>query len=392
MSLDSADRAALAAIQPLELVTFLRSTGWTAAVGVSDRWTPWVKGDCEIAVPMRNDLGDYLARVADALLVVAQSEGRSLREVLNDLSVASTDIVRFRLFHTDNADGTMPLRMGIELVRQAADILLAGACAAFEPRPYYSTRKPDRAVGVVERMRMGQTEHGSFVLTVLSRVPPALRQILFEEEPPFERKVTLTLAGALDAALRAADISANQGTMDAFQQAVPRGVSANLCEALHGLATGGGSQEARDVEVSFSWSRNHPPTTTPPSRVRFSPDRLNYIGEAGRVFRQGAPAEDMELEGPVVKLVRNPTDVIGSVTIFGLVDGKPRKVTLQLAEAEYNTAVQAHEQKRILRCYGCLDREGRQLVLRQPRGIALSDIADGDDYPSYSDTPGTRYG
>ena len=55
---------------------------------------------------------------------------------------------------------------------------------------------------------MGQTERGSYVLTILSPVPPELRPaqgtlLPVEPEDPYERLVTLTLMNALAALQRA---------------------------------------------------------------------------------------------------------------------------------------------------------------------------------------------
>src|SRR3990172_2873870 len=92
------DKQVLAAIRPLELVAYLRATGWSQARVTEGRWGTWVRGgDFEIAVPLNRDLGDFVLRMADALRSLEAVEDRSQLEILDDLFTSSADIVRFRL-------------------------------------------------------------------------------------------------------------------------------------------------------------------------------------------------------------------------------------------------------------------------------------------------------
>jgi hypothetical protein len=59
------------------------------------------------------------------------------------------------------------------------------------------------------------------------------------------------------------------------------------------------------------------------------------------------------------------------VTILGQVEGQPRRVVVELGDADYHLAVVAHERGQALRCVGSLVREGRLLMLREPREIAI---------------------
>jgi hypothetical protein len=78
------------------------------------------------------------------------------------------------------------------------------------PCPYYLTN-----------VRMGQIERGSFMLTMLSPVPPALTPpqgtpTSSEAPEPYERQVVRTLIDALDALGGAAREAAARGGMEPF--------------------------------------------------------------------------------------------------------------------------------------------------------------------------------
>src|SRR5205085_1574396 len=98
----------------------------------------------------------------------------------------------------------------------------AAACATTEARAVWHTRKPAQAVEYVRRVRIGQTERGSYVVTVVSRVSPRLNVLneeLFESAEPFERRAMQTLAGSLVHLDQAAERAALSGEFAAFDEA-----------------------------------------------------------------------------------------------------------------------------------------------------------------------------
>lgn len=372
------DVAVLRSVAPLDVVAYLRTSGWTLQETVPGRYTLWERaaGDAgetfEALVPASAELRDFAQRIADLLATLEVAEGRSQEEVLEDLLTPNADVIRIRAVGPESRDGSLPFEDAVGLVDHAREMLLAAACAAIEPRPWFETRRPSEATEFVRRLRMGQTARGSFVMTIQSRVPPALdgaglRTPAVAELDPFERRVTHTLSFGLDAMQRAANDAATSGQLDAFRAAVPRGLSANLCGAVAGLA---GRAEDQSIEVSFTWARVRPPRIDVPSRIRFAPDALPIIGEAGRVLKEQSPRLDFDLEGPILRLDRSP-DEQGTVTIGGFVDGRPRKVRVDLGPEDYRRACDAHREGNIVRCTGTLTRDGRSFVLRDARGFAV---------------------
>jgi hypothetical protein len=111
------DTQMLNVIKPLEVVAYLRSTGWHQERAVEDRWATWIKGDeFEIALPLTRDLGDYVLRMADTLQTLEAVEGRSQLEILNDLLTSSSDVLRLGMKGAEATDGTIPIEEGTQLV------------------------------------------------------------------------------------------------------------------------------------------------------------------------------------------------------------------------------------------------------------------------------------
>jgi hypothetical protein len=234
------DLDTLRSLKPLELVQYLRAKGWQQGGDLGTKATLWVRADGgadEIVLPKRRDFGDFDLRMSEVLKTLAKTETRSQLDILRDVQTTSADLVRLRAPARDAVDGSMPIEAAVSFVESARDLMLAAACAAIDKRSYFATRKAQQATDYLQRVRMGQTERGSFVLTILSPVPPTLKSeqsALFPVEPPdpYERTVTRTLARSLSAVSAAAETAAAQGDMQPFIDAVQWGVSANLCEAI----------------------------------------------------------------------------------------------------------------------------------------------------------------
>jgi len=288
---------------------------------------------------------------------------------VQDLLTTGSDLIRVRAAGRDAESGSLPLEQAVAFVERSRDMVLAAACAAITKRPYFATRKPTRATEYLSRVRMGQTERGSYVLTILSPVAPELvaecqLPLDLEMPEPYERQVTRTLAEALAAMAQAARQAASSGGLAAFEQAVTQGVSANLCDAVAGLSA---VSTADGLDIRIAWSRTRPTASTVPSRIVLGSDSIPLIQEAARLFKDTAPVEDVEIQGFVTRLARGPQEPSGEVTLEGFVDGQLRRVAVELGEGVYTQAVQAHEQRQRVACGGDLVKERGGFRLQQPR-------------------------
>jgi len=189
------DAMALSALRPLEVVSYLRSNGWTKSREKPGDWSRWLRADqegeeFEITVPLNHQFRDFAARMGDVLQVLEAFEARSQIQIFQDLLVTGADVIRLRLADAELADTSVPLDEGATFIQKAKDMVLAAACAAVNPRVYYPSRKSAQAMDYIRRARLGQTEPGSFVITIISPVPPSLAGPtgqLFELAEPYER-------------------------------------------------------------------------------------------------------------------------------------------------------------------------------------------------------------
>jgi hypothetical protein len=380
------DPQLLSAIRPLDLSQYLRANGWHAlAASAGSEVSEWSKktsdGEVEISCPRHNRWRDYARRIREVLMELSRDEQRSEFEIFRDIQSSTRDVIRLRAIVRGRTDGTIPLEDGAQLARCARSLMLAAACSAFEPRRAYHTRKPPVATDYIRDLSLGQTEIGSFVMTVVSPVPPALHQTSLQfGEPPdssFSRRVTTTLATALSAVTQAAQQSMDDGELTHFEEAVDLGVSADLCESLS-MVNACTNIEAFSINIGWAVAR---PEHHPYQRHHeFTSDVLEVIQEAGKALRESSPIDSFEVEGFVIALERpldgGTTDTFsGFATVLAPVERRPRKIRILVFGDAWKSADHAMRDRLLFRCVGELIREGKQYSLRNLRGLALIDPA-----------------
>lgn len=358
------DRSALLAVSPTALSAYARDAGWYQREPYR-RHSDIYAGESlpEIVIPRTERLGDYASIVAALIGTFAGITDEDPLSVYRSLVTADRDVVRIKVAESD--DGSVTLEDGVNLVGGARDLLLAAACSLHKPRPVYRPGANREATDLVRQVRLGQTEQGSFVVTLLTRVvPPLMRDELFpdpdDRQAPPQRLMTRRLVEALVAARRATDRTA-AGDGRAFKEAVDSGVSANLCDALVRIL-----QPFPTLDVGVSWARSRP-SVTPRTVVRFGGADADLLGEAARSLRERAPRPEVRLHGFVRILKRGESESDGTIRLATDIDGQQQSVIAVLEQADYEQAVQAHKDRALAVLTGDLERTGQQWRLLNPR-------------------------
>jgi len=373
MNVRITDRKVFESLHATDVVAYLRSEGWELAGRYSDMATLWNRENSQILIPQDASFGDFSRRMAEALNTLAEVEHRSQLQILRDLTTATSDVIRLRVFSSSITDGSVVLEGGVTLFESAKDIVLSGARAAFFPRAYYRSRLPGPADEYMRKVRLGQTEQGSYIVNIICPVSPELPPldpaVAASIEEPYDRRVTRTLAGALHKSATAARDAAVKPDMALFTSAVRDGVSANLCAALADI---GEVIEDGQIEVDFSWARSRTKPNVPSSHIFVPHDSVPIMREAARVLRETFLDNNFELIGPVVRLQSTNAATGGEVLVYAEVDTW-RKVRLCLEGPLYEEAVRAHKEGLEVHCRGSLKKEGRYFTLRDVREFVVEE-------------------
>ena len=371
------DREALAAVSPAALSAYARSLGWTRTEEYGEHSDVYsAAGLPEIILPRTQNLADYPSVVSQLIAIFADSVETDILLLYRDLVTADRDVIRFRVTDSEE-DGSVPVSAGVDLMVGAKDMILAAACSLKDQRPAYRAGANREATEYLSQVRLGQTEQGSFVVTMLTPViAPRVQLILASEfesnDDPLGRQMTKHLESALVAVRRATE-QTNSGEVGAFQEAVRQGVSANLCEAIVTLLA-----PFPTLDTTLSWARTRPVDRTR-SRFRFASADAPILREAARSLRAQAPREDEPVYGMVRRLQRGKHDIEGTITLTASIDGKNQSVAVVLSQSDYERAIEAHKDRAAVLMKGDLDRVGQRWRLLNPE---IVDVINNDDEPA----------
>ena len=199
-------------LDPRQIEVYLMAHGWR-----SRRRTPmfstWAAPEdatpAQLFLPLSHVPQDFEERLQEFVSALARIQDEDRDALVTNLRYATADLVRVRLVGPRVGRGELPIGDGADLFEGAREMMLAAACATVSTRPNFGPRKPRQALDYLDQVRLGQTERGSYVVTVISDVAPPEQQHLVPDDAavidvPFERHVTTKLVGRFSAAHGAA--------------------------------------------------------------------------------------------------------------------------------------------------------------------------------------------
>jgi len=361
-----------ARLRPTDVQNYARATGWQRVPNVAGPIAVYHRAGSdtdEVIVPQNPSGSDFTRRMAEAVAALSEVEERTPDEVLKDLLLTPADALRFRVESANTEDGSVPLPEGISLLAGARKALLASACDVLYPQTFHPRLSRSEAEQFVSHCRLGQTERGSFVASVICPfdAAPAESSSLFPDLPAgnFARRVTMHLMSAIRRVAEsiAADQPERLIAVDGSDV-----VSANLYEALGEMEPSG---DRAALHVAVTWARTAPPPDGGVlTRVTLRKEFFPVIEEAARKLRpqpepkpdqfvgfidglSGAPGKNGEMQGTV------------TLAMFSQEDDEVIKARLELTPEDYQTACDAHKSGQIVAVSGVLHRAARVHHIRR---------------------------
>lgn len=356
----------------IHVAAYLRARGFREIVA-DDVSSTFVHDqlDVDVLLPKRTEYRDYARAMRSLVRALREIEQRPEELIVRSIMSVTSDVVRVRAVGHELRDGTVPFDAFLSLGEAARGMMQAAACAAQEPRKAYANRKSTLVVDYLASLRFGQTEHGSYVLTVLSGVPPrfppsqaSLPTIEPIDEEPYERRVTSTLLGGLRHVVSAASAFAATGSVVQFEESVPFGVSADLCEAVAALP-----RRADRVTVAVDWAGTRPA----PARagVVLTPDMIDVVAQAAKYLRAREPEEAFVARGLVKKLERTGDERSGTAQVLAFVRGDIRRVTFEVVGDQWDSVHLALASRDVVVVEGELVKTGPHFQLLHPRNLRI---------------------
>ena len=369
------ERERVVQLPSTNLRQYLQSTGWDRFRELPERvageiavFRRTVAGEeQEVVVPIRYDEEKYyFRRMAEAVSDLANYEARDAREVLDDLSTGTDDVVQFHVDDPSVADGTILIEDGLNLFEGAKRAVLASACAVVEPLPYYPRLRRATASEFIKACRMS-SDRGSFIARVICPLDAVdsegeTAQLTIDEvgdlaqSVPFTRQVTLSLMRALDALVSSTD---RDTTEELFEMPTKHRISANLCDALLEMQPSG---RTSTLTIGTHWAISARSKSPAPSAVALKSEHFAVVEQLANRLRPQREPENSSFVGSVDELSGSPGAdgrAEGRVTLR-LQDGDDLITAhVELDTRDYNTAAQAHLNNRPIEIWGTLRRRAR---------------------------------
>lgn len=355
--------------RPADVARYLDHTDWRPGdrAGQALVWNRELpNGRVQVLVPTSADLGDYETRINDVIRTLALVEDRNPDEIRHKLLNPFMDIQLIRS-RSSGPSGTISLERGHRAVQGVRDLFLSAATGAYlEVTPaVLPSSRPIEARRFLELARFGPTGAGSFVWRVETEIVAPLDAGRLNP-----RNILLALYRCSSAAYNAAEEYINTGDLVSFEERVPDGVTANLCDAL---VTIGSSGLGFDLSFAWSWSL---PVSEPTPDLAFQTNHVTAIKAAAKHLRSLTPQATATLRGRVIELLRRSRSAIGTVVVEGIfsdladVAGQRIRVTLHLPDELYQRALEAHRSQAVVTVRGS--------VQVSPRAYRMMDLTSFD--------------
>ncbi|MCT1577047.1 hypothetical protein M3E13_04220 [Oceanobacillus kimchii] len=370
-------------IPPQNIVKYLKLQGWERNVKFPNEKLIVFDGPIDISgeriqavIPSEQSFRDYFIRIKELILSLSEIEEREVDEVLSDILNPNVDRLKIRVLSDIAKSGSLPFSYAAKLVKGLRDFLVAAACVEENPQPFYR-RATKVGMDYANDCRFGQTQFGSFIVTIESMVPsPTQLTLPLDSEIPanehFNRRVVKRIQrgiGQLQSSLSAGDISP-------IVNEYKVGLNANMCEALLELK---GENVGIDLEYSVDWSINLPKPNNIPNVVKVTSEGFDYLESAAKYLRDEDESVEKEIVGNVTKLsfsdIDNDENDYGDrvITIRTDTPDKVINVIVPLNLNDYKLACDAHKDMKKVSVIGMLERVGNKWRLMSPDGFKVLD-------------------
>jgi hypothetical protein len=362
-----------------EILAYLRNTGWARievpkpSIALFQRQID--NNFFEAILPLSKDYSDYSFRIIDVLESIAKAENREVHQVLTDLSIPPGDTVRFRVINRDTIGGTISFLEGFNLLESAKKALFTTACDIVQPEKYHKRLSLKGAQQFIEECRLGQTEKGSFIASVIcpfvNQTPEEKAQQLtiFNHADDFSqsltRKITTRLMSSLIEVKSAIDRGEENKITDLEGENI---ISGNFLESIVELNS---TKEDTEIEIITSWSvfANKQPQIS--KAIKFSNDYIPVLENLINKIKPIDKGFEDDFVGKISLTKADPdihsrTD--GEIVLNYVIGDEERvsKARVILNNDDYDKACEAHKQGKSVKIKGKLVTIGRSKTIENP--------------------------
>lgn len=336
---------------PREVKSYLTTSGWlpTARSRVGEIWQFGHREDDEVLVPLIETASDYAKRMHILIEDLARIEQRPEPSVRDAIRFVFYDVTDLQA-DSEDIDDTIALHSGLGMFASAQKLVIAAAAATIRRQSHFSRSIPLKARAHADHVRLGHTKRGSYIIPIISAARPPepldadedLALDVEVEESLFDRRVTVTMAQALDVL---ADLTVRRERVPSrsdVTSAVGEGLSYELCTAVREVLRSDGIDS---MNVTFNWASAAQRPMGAADAVAFPQESVDIVQRVADDLRNVPRERENIIFGVVEDLHESGDEPTARIGVKTIVDGRARKVWMELDKATYREALRCHENR-----------------------------------------------
>lgn len=364
---------------------YLKDTGWEQFPSRNTKVKIYqyenAKGFYQVNLPVDKTLSDYKEAMYRAVQTVAEAENRELQSVLLYLLNPCSDILKIRMANPNVESGNIPLDDAIRVYDNTKKLLAAAAQDVLHPRKYHQGRMEDAVSKFLSECRFGQTEVGSYVVSVVCPFVELGEQEKYKQLSIFSdgeecansltRKVTSRVMENLYQIKKNVDEDNMEELVSQTEKCI---ISSNFYEALMNLNE---NPEGTDVKFMAEWSPTVRNEQCPHSHILFSHDYYEPIRvTVNRLRKEKATAT--KIYGRIKQLDSTP-DVTkrkeGKITVVYLDENnRPKTIIVRVDKNDYDKAIMAHSRGYFIEVIGKMIKGANRKAFMECEALQIIDL------------------
>ena len=350
-------------LNPLAVTKYLSETNWELyPIKRNDiKIFQYKKEDLfeQVTIPLDKKLRDYKNAMYDAVCKIAYVEKKSVEQLMLYLLNPNTDNLKIRLDKKEVESGNIMFDDAIQLFDNAKKLIAATALDVINPKKIHYGRIDEPVQKFLSQCRFGQTEIGSYVVSVICpfvdfpKTEGYKKLNAFFDEEQYAYSLTREVINRLMTNVATIKQKIDDGNLESLAN-YDSPISSNFYEALSGL-----SMDTEDTTVEFmaEWSPTVQSNRCQYNRISVTNDYYEPIKTIISKIKE-CTNERTEIVGKIKELKAAP--VIdnrehGTIIVVYVGDNaRAKSVTVKLDREDYDKAVAAHQHGKAVKVVGDL--------------------------------------
>ena len=324
----------------------------------------------QITVPCDREFEDYALAMRKVIATLSITEGKSEEQLILELLNPLSDILRVRHISPDVENGSILFEDAINLFENSKKLLLNAALDSSigSYKKIYRGRPPEDVQQFINHCRYGQTEIGSYVISLVCPFVTfdqgQLQQLtLFSEEEnasvSITRRATKKLVESLSEIKQAVE---DGGDLSEIIEDPEKNISVSFIESITNLNI---EKANNSLEIKAKWAPTINSNRPGVDKIQLSHDHYSPLKSIVDKYKKEDETVSQTFEGRISKLYASPNledREKGRATLVYINQlNKTSSVNLLLSKVDYDIAISAHSEGRTIRAIG--EVSGKNMVV-----------------------------